>query len=217
MGDWHEIEIVHHQENPPLSFQESRTGDTMKIAFVIYDGLTLLDFAGVYDPVTRLRTMGFEPDLDYDVCAQGAVIRSQEGLQLVPDRVSPDLSTYDYVIIPGGDGVRDIMQDSSFLAWITVDTKKTVLAAVCGGSILLGAAGLLRTRRATTHTAFREILKQFAREVSGDRIVEDDQVITAGGVTAAIDLGLYLVERISGPEVRKKIQDQMDYRNYCTV
>jgi transcriptional regulator GlxA family with amidase domain len=186
----------------------------MKIAFVVYDDVTLLDFAGAFDPVTRLKTMGFIPDLLYDVCAKKARVRSYEGIELVPGRVNNDLSEYDYVIIPGGDGIKDLMQDREFLRWIAVASDTTVVAAVCGGSLLLGATGALRTRKATTHPCLMEVLKNFAGEVSPDRIVDEGSVITAGGVTAAIDLGLYVCEKIAGKEVRKKIQKQMDYSHY---
>jgi len=186
----------------------------VKIAFVLYDGVTLLDFAGAYDPLTRLKTMGFMPDLEYRVCALKERIRSSEGIELVADTVSPDLSTFDYVVIPGGNGVMDLLRDKSFLSWLAIPPGRTSVTAVCGGALLIGAAGVLRTRRATTHPAMQEILKRFAREVSSDRIVEDNHVITAGGVTAAIDMGLYLCEKIAGDEVREKIQKQMDYPYY---
>ena len=186
----------------------------MKIAFVLYDGVTLLDFAGAYDPLTRLKIMGFMPDLEYRVCALKERIRSSEGIELIADTVSPDLSTFDYVVIPGGNGVMDLLRDKSFLSWIAIPPGRTNVTAVCGGALLIGAAGLLRERRATTHPAMQEILKRFAREVSSDRIVEDDRVITAGGVTAAIDMGLYICEKIAGYEVRAKIQKQMDYPYY---
>jgi len=81
----------------------------MKIAFVIYNGMTLLDFAGVYDPVTRLKTMGFLDNLQWDVCARTEKERSTEGAVLIPDRVENNLAEYDYVIIPGGDGIRVLM------------------------------------------------------------------------------------------------------------
>ena len=89
------------------------------------------------------------------------------------------------------------------------------MVAVCGGSLLLGAAGMLRTKKATTHPGLSAPLQHLAREVSPDRIVDEGTVITAGGVTSAIDLGLYLCEKIAGKDVREKIWKQMDYRNYC--
>ena len=189
----------------------------MKIAFVIYEGITLLDFAGVYDPLTRLKTMHFLDDLTWDVCACREKVRSTEGAMLVPDRVDNDLAGYDYVILPGGDGIKDLMQDKAFLHWITVASDTTTVVAVCGGSLLLGAAGMLRTKKATTHPGLSALLQHFAPEVSPDRIVDEGTVITAGGVTSAIDLGLYLCEKIAGKDVREKIQKQMDYRNYCTT
>jgi cyclohexyl-isocyanide hydratase len=188
----------------------------MKIAFVIYDGLTLLDFSGVFDPVTRLKTMGFRDDIRWDLCARKAMVRSIEGITLTADQVDNDLAEYDYVIVPGGDGIKGLMQDRVFLQWISVASDTTTIASLCGGSLLLGAAGMLRTKRATTHPDLAGFLKNFAREVVPDRIADEGNVITAGGVTAGIDLGLYLCGKIAGDEVQKKIQRQMDYRNYCT-
>lgn len=185
----------------------------MKIAFVVYDNLTLLDFAGMYDPLTRLKSMGFMPDMKYDICARTDRVRSAEGAVLVPDKVINDLACYDLVLIPGGDGVKDLMKDRVFLAWISVASERTTVAAVCGGSLLLGAAGMLRTKRATTHPALKTALAHVASEVSDDRIVDQGTIITAGGVTAAIDLGLYLCGKIAGADAQEKIRAQMDYRN----
>jgi len=186
----------------------------MKIAFVLYDGVTLLDFAGAYDPLTRLKTKGFVPDLEYCTCARQERIRSFEGVELAVDMVSPDLPGFDYIVIPGGNTIADLLRDREFIAWLSVAPKKTIVAAVCGGALLAGAAGLLKTRRATTNPALMELLKKFAREVSKDRVVEDDNVVTAGGVTAAIDMGLYLAEKIAGRTARAAIQKQMDYPYY---
>jgi transcriptional regulator GlxA family with amidase domain len=186
----------------------------MKIAFVIYENMTLLDFAGAYDPITRLKSMGFIGDLSYDICARTERVRSSEGAVLVAGQVQNDLSAYDYVIVPGGDGIKDLMKDPEFLRWIAVPSDTTVVAAVCGGSLLLGAAGLLRTRKATTHPTLMPVLEHFAGEVLTDRIVDTGYIITAGGVTAAIDLGLYVCEKIAGPDARRKIQVQMDYKGY---
>ena len=189
----------------------------MKIAFVVYDNLTLLDFAGAYDPLTRLKTLGFVPDLTCDICARTNEIRSSEGARLAVDRVAPDLTEYDYVILPGGDGIQPLMKDPAFLQWIAVASEKTTVAALCGGSLLLGAAGLLKGKKATTHPQLAGFLKHFAGEVLPDRIVDEGSIITAGGVTSSIDLGLYLCEKIAGRDAREKIAAQMDYRNYRTT
>jgi len=186
----------------------------VSVAFIVYDGFTLLDFAGVYDPVTRLRTMGFVPDLSYIVCARQEVVHSSEGITIIPDAVNIPLPSFDYIVIPGGNSVKDLMNDRQFLDWITVSGP--VIASVCGGSLLLGAAGILRGRKATTHPGLRSVLAHFADAVSEERIVEDHGVITAGGVTSAIDLGLYICERIAGCDVREKIASQMDYPHYQT-
>lgn len=186
----------------------------MKIAFVVYDGMTLLDFAGAFDPISRLHLMGFVPDLTCTICARTETVRSSEGAVLAPCTTPESLGDYDYVIVPGGDAVRDLMQDPVFICWIAGVPEATTIVGICGGSLVLGAAGLLRTRKATTHPALRPVLAHFAREVSQDRIVDEGRIITAGGVTAAIDLGLYLCEKIAGPEVREKISTQMDYHCY---
>lgn len=190
----------------------------MKIAFIIYDGLTTLDFIGVYDPVSRLKTMGFMNELEYCVCAFKPGIRSFEGLNITPDLVKPLLSAYDWVVIPGGNGIMALLSDGAFLEWIKEagNGERTNIAAVCGGVLILGMAGMLKGKKATTHLNHQEILKKFTGQVSQDRIVDDGNVITARGVTSAIDLGLYICEKIAGSDVREQIQRQMDYVNYTT-
>ncbi len=186
----------------------------VRFAFIIYDGMTALDFAGVYDSVTRLKTMGFMPDLEYDVCANREEVTSFEGLRLIPDRVGNDLSSYDYVFIPGGNGIQHLSSDQGFLAWLETMSKNTTKVSVCGGSILLGLIGALKGRTATSHPSLQGALKRFTDRVSNNRIVDEGDVITARGVTSSIDLGLYLCERIASVEVRRKIQVQMDYAGF---
>ncbi len=187
----------------------------MKFAFVVYDGLTLLDFAGVYDPVTRLKTMGFMEELEYSVCAMKQTVRSFEGLQIAVDQVEGCLDGYDYIFIPGGNGVSALFSDAVFMSWIKSAAPHAVMTAVCGGTLVFGAAGLLKGKRATTHPALMQHLARFTEHCCEDRIVDEGSVITARGVTSAIDLGLYLCEKIAGKEVREKIQKQMDYSAYC--
>lgn len=190
----------------------------MRFAFIAYDGMTLLDFAGVYDLVTRLKTMGFMGDLEYDVCAPASAVRSCEGLEVRADRLADDLRGYDYVFIPGGNSVQKLIADDqkliadeAFMQALPELPPETVRSAVCGGTLALGAAGLLRGKKATTHPSLTQRLRRLTVDVSDARVVEDGNVITARGVASAIDPGLYLCGRIAGPVVREKIRIQMDY------
>jgi cyclohexyl-isocyanide hydratase len=186
----------------------------MRFAFVVYDDLTLLDFSGIYYPITRLKSMGFIQDLEYDVCAFKETVRSFEGLELRPNKINNNLSEYDYVFLPGGNGIMSLLNDNDFLTWIRGISSNTTMTAVCGGTLLLGAAGLLNGKRATTHPMLINFLNKYTDNVSDMRIVEDGNIITARGVAVSIDLGLYLCEKIAGIEVRTKIQKQMDYLAY---
>lgn len=187
----------------------------MKFAFIVYDGMTLLDFAGVYDPITRLKTMGFIPNMEYSICAMQATVRSIEGVQISVDRVKGRLGGFDYIFIPGGNGVSTLIGDWDFMRWIKRIPTRVTLTSVCGGTLVLGAAGFIKDKRATTHPALMQYLSRFTQFPSEERIVDEGSVITARGVTSAIDLGLYMCERIAGRAVREKIQQQMDYHAYC--
>jgi len=127
------------------------------------------------------------------------------------DRLADDLRGYDYVFIPGGNGVQELIADQTFMQALRELPPETMRTAVCGGTLALGAAGLLRGKKATTHPLLTQHLRRFTGDVSDARVVEDGNVITARGVASAIDLGLYLCRRIAGPVVREKIRIQMDY------
>ena len=186
----------------------------MEIAFIIYDRMTTLDFIGAYDPITRLKTMGFINDFHYDVCSNKNKIVSVEGLEIIPDKILNNLGEYDFIVAPGGEGVKNIVHDGEFIEWIKTAQDKSIITSVCGGSIILGLAGLLKDKKATTHPMLMEDLKKFTSKVTDKRIVEDGNIITARGVTSPIDLGLFLCEKIAGKEIREKIQKQMDYPTY---
>ena len=182
----------------------------MRAAFVIFEGMTALDFVGAYDPLTRLRTMGMRPDFAWDVCALTDEVHDNTGLRFAPTRVKRPLGAYELLVVPGGYGTLDLVEDEAFLDWLRTAAACDLKASVCTGSLLLGAAGFLEGRRATTHPSALADLKKFCA-VSDERVVDEGDVITAGGVTAAIDLGLHLCERLAGAEAKEKIRRQMDY------
>ncbi len=183
----------------------------MRVAFIIYDGMTALDFIGVYDPVTRLNTMGFLPDLSWDVCARSMTVEDGAGLGFLPSRVGESLQAYDMVIVPSGYGARKVIDDPLFMDWLRTAAPCTYKVSVCTGALLLGAAGFLTGKTATTHrTAFNDLMP-FCASVVDRRIVDEGGIITARGVTSSIDLGLYLCEKLAGYEVKERIRRQMDY------
>jgi cyclohexyl-isocyanide hydratase len=174
--------------------------------------MTALDFVGVYDPVTRLKSMGLMPELNWDLCAYTEKVTDDRGLGFAPTVVGEPLGTYDLLIVPGGFGTRTLVHDVSFIGWLKTSAPCVLKASVCTGSLLLGAAGFLAGRRATTHpNAFQE-LGRFCGEVVDQRVVDEGDVVTARGVSSALDLGLHLVERVVGKEGRELIRKQMDYR-----
>lgn len=185
----------------------------MRFAFVIFDGMTALDLVGAYDPLTRLRSMGFMPDLQWNICAHTPAVADDRGLPFTPNQVGEPLGGYDLVVVPGGFATRRLVSDPSFIDWIRTAETAGIKASVCTGALLLGAAGFLQGRRATTHpSAFNELGAYCAAVDTQSRVVDEGSVVTARGVTAALDLGLHLVERLAGPDTRNKIQLQMDYQ-----
>ena len=183
----------------------------MKAALVVFDGMTMLDFIGFYDALTRLRTMKFMPALEWRVCSPRAQARDDRGLALLADSVGESLAGYDLLYVPGGMGTRSLQHDRAFMDWIGTARDADLKVSVCTGALILGSAGFLRGRRATTHPGALEELAPYCGQVVTDRVVDEGGVITAGGVATSIDLGLHVVERLAGAEARARIAKQMDY------
>lgn len=184
----------------------------MKIAYVIFDGVTWLDFIGVYDAVSRLKSMSFMKDLSWDICSLNNTAADNFGLTIVADKVREPLATYDAIIVPGGHGTRTLINDADFLTWIKTAVNVEYKMSVCTGSLILGAAGFLKSRKATTNFLEYETLRPYCSEVLKQRLVVDGNVITAGAVSSSLDLGLYLCEKWAGAEAREVIQQRMDYQ-----
>lgn len=184
---------------------------SMNVAFILFNGLTVQDFVGIYEPLTRLRSMNLLPECRWRICGWTDVVSDDRGLRLLVDEVRPSLKQFNMIIVPGGIGTRALMNEPEFLEWLRSTSLTALKVSVCTGSLLLGAAGFLTGKRATTHPGAVEELAPLCGEVTLDRIVDEGDVITAGGVTAGIDLGLHLVERVAGPEARHCVARQIDY------
>ncbi len=183
----------------------------MKIAFVLYDRLTYLDFFGFYDVITRVKSMGIDGELKWKVCALRDEIKDDKNLFIRPDTVGESLDGYDMVFIPGGLGTRTLIYDDIFLSWIKSAKNATCKLSVCTGSLLFGAAGIIKDKTATTHKSAFSLLEGYCKEVVEQRVVEDGDFISAAGVSSSIDLGLYVVEKFYGKKAKEDIAIQMEY------
>lgn len=179
------------------------------VAFVVYDEMTALDLVGVFDAVTRLETMGIAA-LDWDVVARTPRATATGDLRFEPTAVGTPPGDYDVTVVPGGTGTRDLATDAPTVEWVATAEDCELVTSVCTGALLLGAAGLLDGRRATTHPSAYDALSEHCTVVE-DRVVRDGDRITARGVTAAIDLGLELVEVLADAEARQTVRERMDY------
>ncbi|EPH45796.1 DJ-1/PfpI family protein [Streptomyces aurantiacus] len=180
----------------------------MQIAIALYERFTALDAIGPY------QTLGGIPDAEVVFVAERAgTVRDDSGrLALVADKTFDEVSHPDIVVVPGGPGQSDQMENESLLGWLrTADTTSTWTTSVCTGSLALAAAGLLKGRSATSHWLALEELDRLGTRSTGQRVVFDGKYVTAAGVSAGIDMGLALVGRIAGDERAQTVQLMIEY------
>jgi cyclohexyl-isocyanide hydratase len=178
------------------------------VGFVIFPELTQLDFTGPQQVLARL------PESAMHIVAKSAApVPSDSGLSLVPTHTFESCPQLDLICIPGGNaGVVRAIGDEDTVEFVRRQSRTAkYVTSVCTGAFILGVAGLLKGRRATTHWAFAELLPLVGATHEKRRVVRDGNVITAGGVTAGIDFGLKVVADIAGDEVAQSIQLGLEY------
>src|SRR5207237_2653605 len=121
----------------------------MRAAFVLFDRLTSLDLVGLYDPITRLRSMGFRPDFSWEFCALQHSVSDDRGFVIQASEVGKSLQEFDLLIVPGGFGTRELISDSEFLDWFATARPVPLKASVCTGSLMFGDSGWLRDMAAS--------------------------------------------------------------------
>jgi transcriptional regulator GlxA family with amidase domain len=185
------------------------------IAIFIFADVEELDFVGVYEVLCKSRGMReegvveFDSSLHVDIIARESPVLCRNGLKVVPHKVSSDFNSYDLLIIPGGNGVARLMKDTSLLQEIRQFAQDHAICSVCTGSLLLGATGLLRGKRALTHHEHIAELEAYAEAATG-RVYVDDNVITSAGISSSIDLGLKLLELIYDEKTARKVAERLE-------
>ena len=179
----------------------------LQIGSLLFDGLDQIDLTGPFEVLSRI------PNATYRIYAKTlAPVRDLSGLRLTPDATLADAPKLDVLHVPGGFGQEGVMEDDEVLTWIQRQTEDArSVFSVCTGALLLGAAGLLRGRRATTHWASFHLLPLFGAVPVNERVVVDGNWIFAAGVTAGIDGALRLAAELRGDDVARAIQLYMQY------
>ena len=180
----------------------------MQTAILIFEKLTALDAIGPYEvlrsvPGWEVKFVGLE---------KGTVRTDSGHLGLSVDHTLEEVTEPDIVVVPGGEGNRPLMEDERVLSWLRkVDEGTTWTTSVCTGSLVLGAAGLLDGKRATSHWLYLDRLGELGADPVSERFVEDGKTITGAGVSAGIDMALHLVGREVAPEVAQAVQLGIEY------
>jgi len=179
----------------------------LNIGSVIFPDLDQVDLTGPHEVLSRL------PDSTWRLYGRSLEpVADMKGLRILPDAVLEDAPQLDVLHIPGGFGVDAAMQDPVLMEWIARQARGAQMVfTVCTGSLLLGATGLLRGRRATTHWASHHLLPLLGITPVNERVVEDGPFITAAGVTSGFDGALHVAARLRGEAVAQGIQLYMQY------
>jgi cyclohexyl-isocyanide hydratase len=179
----------------------------MQILFLLYPDVTQLDLTGPAQVLARMPGAR----LDYAWKTREPVM-SDCNLALVPTLALEDAPPADVLVVPGGYGCTDMMNDPEVLAWVRAQAHAAQwVASVCTGSLILGAAGLLKGVRAGCHWAWGEHLAKFGATFVPERTVIDGRFVTAGGVTSGIDFAFRLIAEIHGRDVAEAIQLALEY------
>jgi cyclohexyl-isocyanide hydratase len=177
------------------------------IVFLLFDGITQLDFTGPAQVLCRI------PGAVIHTAAKTIKpIPTDSGFAILPSTDFPDCPRADLLCVPGGFGIRDVIQDDGTLQFLRDQAAGAkYVTSVCTGSLALGAAGLLEGKRATCHWAYTGLLEKFCATHEKARVVKDGNVITSGGVTSGIDFALTVVAEIAGQQVAESIQLSLEY------
>ncbi|MDT0269755.1 DJ-1/PfpI family protein [Streptomyces sp. DSM 44915] len=180
----------------------------MRILIPLFPGVTTLDAVGPYEVLRQLPGA----EVHFPAVAPGVVLDGAGALGLRADTALGDFDAADVLVVPGGPGARPAQTDRALLDWIAaVHATTRWTTSVCTGSLLLGAAGLLRGLDATTHWGAVDALEAHGARYTEERVVERGRIITSAGVSSGIDMALTLAARLAGPVPAMAAQLRIEY------
>jgi cyclohexyl-isocyanide hydratase len=179
----------------------------MQIGLLLFPDLTQLDMTGPFEVFAN--TPGATVHLVWKTLDP---VAAKTGMRIAPDTTFADCPQLDVICVPGGPGVAALMEDAEVLAFLRRQAAGArYVTSVCTGALVLGAAGLLKGRKATTHWASHDFLATLGAIPTHGRVVRDGNLFTGGGVTAGIDFALTLVGEMCGAEIAQAVQLQIEY------
>jgi transcriptional regulator GlxA family with amidase domain len=193
---------------------------TLRLGILIFDDAEELDFVGPWEVFTManevaVREKTEQPFAPVMIAQKAAPVRCRKGMIVTPHATTADCGKLDILLVPGGQGTRREVSNTAFLEWIAKTAAGCQwVTSVCTGALLLAAAGPARGKRVTTHWGFVEPLRvrgEVAEVLEHVRYVRDGNLVTAAGVSAGIDMALWLTGQIRDPAFARKVQRAMEY------
>lgn len=189
-----------------------------KVGILLFNEVEVLDFAGPFEvfSLTTYLVSGEKPFEVSTIAQTKELIRTRNGLQIIPDYCFSDYPCFDILIVPGGYGAEEIeIHNKELLKWIASQMVKVkLMASVCTGAFLLAKAGLLDGKTVTTHWMDIDRLEKEYPDIVVQRdvkFVDEDPIITSGGISAGINMSFYIVQKLLGGEIAKATAKRMEY------
>ncbi len=179
----------------------------LNLVFVLFDNVTQLDFAGPVQFLSRI------PGANVCVASHdGGAVTTDCGFSILPRYSFADCPQASLLCVPGGHGVQQAIANPAIVDFVRAQSASAQwITSVCTGAFILGAAGLLNGKRATTHWGYTHLLAEYGAIHEPARVVHDGNIITAGGVTSGIDFGLEVIAAIAGTDAAQAIQLGLEY------
>jgi transcriptional regulator GlxA family with amidase domain len=193
---------------------------TLRLGILIFDDAEELDFVGPWEVFAMANEVAVREKIEnpFDpvmIAEKNVPVRCRKGMIVTPHVTTADCGKLDILLIPGGQGTRREVSNTRLLEWIAKAAAECEwVTSVCTGALLLAAAGPAKGKRVTTHWGFVETLRargEVAEVLENVRYVRDGNVVTAAGVSAGIDMALWLISQILNPNFARKVQRAMEY------
>lgn len=192
----------------------------LTVKILVFDGFDELDAIAPWEVLRCAETMGADLQIQLVTLDPPKQIIAAHGLRIISDAQLDTTEKIDLLIVPGGGwasqsatGVKAEVERGQIPALIAhYHQQGTAIAAVCTGSLLLAASGILKDRPAITHQSAIDALREYGANITWERVVDDGDVITSGGVTSGLDLALWLIERYFSPAIAQQVEKRLEYK-----